>query len=99
MCWSDYSGEGDQILILAAKDVLDRIPATKFVFVGDGVPSHLMFRREMIDLSRKLGIDGKVVFVGQVLRGRFRRPFHAGSHPPQTLVCLTLSFLSEHRVG
>ena len=60
------SAKGLRYLILAAKDVLARVPGTKFVFVGDGVPSHMMFRREMINLSRKLGIDGKVIFVGRI---------------------------------
>lgn len=55
--------KGFDLLIMAAKKVLAEHPSVKFVIVGSGRE-----RRNLVELSRKLGVEKNVVFLGEVPR-------------------------------
>ena len=53
--------KGVQVLLEAAPQILQRFPATKFVVAGTGP-----YEEHLKDLSRKLGLQGKVFFCGYI---------------------------------
>jgi glycosyltransferase involved in cell wall biosynthesis len=54
-----HAVKGNDILLQAAEIVLNILPNTYFIIVGDGP-----LRKELTDMAQKLGIDGNVIFAG-----------------------------------
>jgi glycosyltransferase involved in cell wall biosynthesis len=54
-----WEGKGHRCLLRAARDVVDKIPGVKFLFVGEGY-----LRGELESLRDSLGLQDKVIFTG-----------------------------------
>ncbi len=54
-------GKGQDVFLKAAAQVLEQTPKAKFMIVGNG---NQLYRQKLEDLSKDLGLSGKVVFTG-----------------------------------
>jgi glycosyltransferase involved in cell wall biosynthesis len=54
-------GKGQDVFLKAAAQVIKQTPEVKFMIVGDG---NQFYRQKLEDLSKDLGLSGKVVFTG-----------------------------------
>jgi glycosyltransferase involved in cell wall biosynthesis len=55
--------KGPQILLKAAPEILKHFNSTNFVFVG---PDQSGYKKDLVSLSKELGIEDKVVFTGPI---------------------------------
>ncbi|MDI6759285.1 MAG: glycosyltransferase family 4 protein [Candidatus Brocadiaceae bacterium] len=56
-----YPNKGYPYLLKAAELVIQKQPKVKFIFVGDGP-----LRKDMMDIAKSLGINGRAIFTGYI---------------------------------